>query len=339
MSTATIRDVARAADVSIATVSRALNGHMSVSPETHQRVIDAVNLLGYVPHLGARSLSTKRSNTIGVVLPDLFGEFFSEIIRGIDFAAHQRDLQLLLSNMHGSAAETAGAIRMMRGRVDGLLLMSPEVDADFLANNLPKGLPTVVMNGPLGGAGHASISIDNHAGACAAVAHLAAQGCRRIAHLRGPRDNADADAREQGYLDAVSAMPDCGEPLVFEGDFTEQAGVLAARALLADRRCVDGVFSANDVMAFGCMAALAEAGVAVPADIAFVGFDDVPTARYVTPALSTMGASIAALGERALARLLAVIEAPDQPPPPPEYIVPQLIARASSIRRGAACGP
>ena len=140
MATITIRDVARRAAVSVASASRALNNHSNVTPATRDRVLAAARALDYVPHLGARSLSRGRSNTIGVVLPDLFGEFFSEIIRGIDYAAHRRGLQLLLTNMHGSAEETEAAIRAMRGRVDGLLVMSPQVDADFLGRSLPKGL-------------------------------------------------------------------------------------------------------------------------------------------------------------------------------------------------------
>ena len=146
MATITIRDVARRADVSVASASRALNNHSNVTPATRDRVLAAARALDYVPHLGARSLSRGRSNMIGVVLPDLFGEFFSEIIRGIDYAAHRRGLQLLLTNMHGSTEETEAAIRAMRGRVDGLLVMSPQVDADFLGRSLPKGLPAIVMN-------------------------------------------------------------------------------------------------------------------------------------------------------------------------------------------------
>lgn len=332
MATATIRDVARTAAVSVASASRALNGHPSVTPATRARVLEAADALNYVPHLGARSLSTRRSNTIGVVLPDLFGEFFSEIIRGIDYAAHRRGLQLLLSNMHGSAQETAAALRAMRGRVDGLLVMSPQLDADFLAHNLPKGLPAVVLNGRIEGARHASIAIDNQAGAHAAVTHLVAQGCKRIAHLSGPQGNADADERARGFREAVASMLGDHDPVVLAGDFSEEAGIAAGTELAG--RDVDGVFSANDIMAIGCMAALSEAGRTIPGDIAMVGFDDVPIARYVTPALSTMRVHIAQLGESALERLVATIEADQPPEATAEFLMPELVVRASSARTG-----
>lgn len=339
MATSTIRDVARFASVSVASASRALNDHSGVTPAMRTRVLDAVAALNYVPHLGARSLSTKRSNTIGVVLPDLFGEFFSEIIRGIDYAAHRRGLQLLLSNMHGSAQETAAALRAMRGRVDGLLVMSPQLDADFLSHNLPKGLPTVVMNGRIDGALHASIAIDNRAGAHAAVAHLVAQGCKTIAHLAGPKGNADADERAAGFREAVAEMLDDRDPLIIGGDFSEDAGITAGEQLAAQYRRVDGVFSANDIMAIGCMTALIEAGVKVPGDVAMIGFDDVPIARYVTPALSTMRVHIAKLGERALDRLIETIEAvetDDALDAVAEFLTPELVVRASSARTASA---
>lgn len=330
MATITIRDVARRAAVSVASASRALNDHSSVTPATRERVLDAARALDYVPHLGARSLSRGRSHTIGVVLPDLFGEFFSEIIRGIDYAAHRRGLQLLLSNMHGSAAETEAAIRAMRGRVDGLLIMSPQVDAAVLSRSLSHGLPAVVMNAAADGV-HPTIAIDNLAGARDAVAHLVGEGCHRIAHIAGPRGNADADARRAGFEGAITAL--CGDDagIVIDGDFSEAAGIAAAHRILAERPVVDGVFAANDMMAVACMATLAEAGVRAPDQVAIIGFDGVPIARYVSPALSTMALNLAELGERALERLVALTEDKDAPPTT-EMLVPQLVVRASSRR-------
>ncbi|MEO5937781.1 MAG: LacI family DNA-binding transcriptional regulator [Sphingomonas sp.] len=325
MATITIRDVARRADVSVASASRALNNHSNVTPATRDRVLAAARALDYVPHLGARILSRGRSNTIGVVLPDLFGEFFSEIIRGIDYAAHRRGLQLLLSNMHGSAEETEIAIRAMRGRVDGLLVMSPQIDVEFLGRSLPKGLPAIVMNAAADGI-HPTIAIDNLAGARDAVAHLFAQGCTRIVHIAGPRGNADADARRAGFVEATA-----GKGTVIEGDFSEEAGIVAARTILADHRDADGVFAANDMMAVACMATLAEGGMRAPDQVAIIGFDGVPIAQYVTPALSTMALNLAELGERAVERLIAATENPDAPPTT-EMMVPHLVVRASSRR-------
>src|SRR5690348_5147349 len=134
----TIKDVAKAANVSVASVSRALNGSSSITEETRKLVLETARALRYVPHSGARSLSTSRTNTIGVVLPDLYGEFFSELIRGIDLAARRRGLHLLVSSSHGGATEAAAAVRSMQGRVDGLLILSERVDTAFLRANLPK---------------------------------------------------------------------------------------------------------------------------------------------------------------------------------------------------------
>ena len=328
--TATIRDVAREADVSVASASRALNGHSNVTDKTRDRVVAAAAKLDYVPHLGARSLTMAKTHTIGVVLPDLFGEFFSEIIRGIDRVAHSRGLQLLLANMHGSPHETAIAIRAMRGRVDGLLVMSPNVDADFLEANLPRGLPAVVLNGHIRGVGHGSLSIDNAAGARAMVAHLVAQGRRRIAHIAGPEGNSDADERLAGFRAAMAELADDAEPYVFKGDFSEEAGRAAGEAIASGEHTIDAVFAANDVMAVGCLGALADAGIAVPESIAVAGFDDVPVARYVTPALTTMRVHIADLGSRAFERLADLIADPDGVVPPSETLVPELVVRRSA---------
>ena len=130
----------------MASVSRALNGGRGVTAETSERIREAAARLRYMPHAAARMLITRRSHTIGALLPDLYGEFFSELIRGIDLAARARGLHLLVSSSHDDADAAAAALRAMQGRVDGLLLMSPHADAAFLKQNLPHGLPTILMN-------------------------------------------------------------------------------------------------------------------------------------------------------------------------------------------------
>src|SRR4051794_37303291 len=142
MHQATIRDVARRAQVSVASVSRALNGIDNVSERTRERVADAVRELGYVPHAGARSLSLARTNAVGVVLPDLHGEFFSEIVRGMDREASRSGYLLLLSNLHRGGEQAASALRAMRGRVDGLIVMAPHLQESELLAALSTGLPS-----------------------------------------------------------------------------------------------------------------------------------------------------------------------------------------------------
>jgi LacI family transcriptional regulator len=329
MTNPTIRDVAREASVSVASASRAMNGHPNVTASTRQRVLDAARRLNYMPHSGARSLTMRHSNTIGVVLPDLFGEFFSEIIRGIDGAARRRGFQLLLAH-HDCATETAAAIQAMRGRVDGLLVMSPHIDTNFLATNLPRGLPVVVMNSRAGSAGYTSLSIDSFTGALAMVEYLVDQGFRRIAHISGPKGNRDAEERLRGFRQAMGDLLGDKDPLIIAGDFSEESGREAGRILAADKLPVDAVFAANDVMAVGCMFALIDAGVSVPADIAVAGFDDIPIARYVTPGLTTMQVHIAELGTLALETLVDAIADPGAPAKAARMLTPELVVRQST---------
>ena len=224
----------------------------------------------------------------------------------------------------------------MRGRVDGLLVMSPNVDSEFLCKNLPRGLPAVVMNGQIDGAGHASISIDSFAGARTMVAHLVDRGFKRIAHIAGPEGNTDADERRRGFQEAVRDLLGDRDPLVLPGDFSEELGFAAGRAIAADSRGVDAVFAGNDVMAVGCQTALAEAGLSVPGDIAVAGFDDVPIARYVTPALTTMRVHIADLGTQALEMLVDTIADEDGRSPSARMLTPELVVRQSTERPAGA---
>ena len=185
MKPATIRDVAERARVSVASVSRVLTGAGAVTEPTRLKVLEAVEALSYVPHSGARSLSTSRTDTVGVILPDLFGEFFSELIRGMDVAARANGLHLIVSSSHDDALEAAAAIRSMRGRVDGLIVLSPHLDSANLAHSLAGRLPVLLMNGGANDAGRPSMVVDNVGGAVAAVDHLLAQGRERIVHIGG----------------------------------------------------------------------------------------------------------------------------------------------------------
>jgi LacI family transcriptional regulator len=262
----TISDVAREAQVSVASVSRVVNGLPNVTPETRQRVKEVIERLRYVPHTAARSLITRRTHVIGVLLPDLYGGFFSELIRGIDAAAREHRFHLLLSSSHGDAAEMAAAVRAMRGRVEGLLVLAPQRDAGRLGE-LDANVPIVFMNNRVDDGVSSSLAIDSYGGARAMVRHLVARGHRTIGHITGPVDNFDSHERERGYRDELAASLPGAEPQVVRGDFTEASGYEAGRVIAAGP-LPDAVFAANDVMAIGCLAAFTAHGLAVPADVA-----------------------------------------------------------------------
>jgi LacI family transcriptional regulator len=300
--------VAREANVSVATVSRVFNGGAPVREETSLRIRDIAKRLRYVPHGGARSLITSKTSTIGVLLPDLYGEFFSEVIRGIDLAARRSGHHLIISNSHQDKSEIESAMRAMRGRVDGVIIMSPDIDAEALMANLPDSHPVVLLNCALRRGSFDSVNIDNTRGTRAIVQHLIAHGHKRIAIITGSPRNFDGHERLLSYRATLRAASLERNPR-FEvtGNFTEDSGFDAAKSLLALRTRPTAIFAANDSMAIGALSALREAGVDVPGDIAVVGFDDISISRYLNPPLTSVHVPIAELGERAMAKLLSAL--------------------------------
>jgi LacI family transcriptional regulator len=324
MAEATIRDVARRAQLSVATVSRALNGFENVSEEARQKIAAAVKELGYVPHAGARSLSLAKTNAIGVVLPALHGEFFSEVVRGMDQVASARGYFLLLSNMHPeSPGGSAEVLRALRGRVDGLLLMAPHVQDYELVEALPAGLPTLLINTRGQPAGCPGIHLDNAAGARAVAEHLLALGRKHIVHITGPAGNIDAQERAEAFRQAIAGK---AKLISVGGDFYEESGQRLVSGLLAAGRRFDAIFAANDNMAMGALTALREAELRVPEDVAVAGFDDIPLAKHL--GLTTVRVRIAELGERALERLIAILGNRD--PGGDELHAPELVVRSST---------
>lgn len=302
---ATIKDVAREAGVSIATVSRVFNEARLVSPETARQVRDVASKLSYWPNAAARSLITNRTHTLGVLLPDLHGEFFSGVIRGLDMTARREGFHLLVSSSHADTTELIAALRSMRGRIDGLVVMAPDVDATERILGGAGPVPVVFID-PRGGSDELdSVSIANYDGAAAMVRHLLALGHRRIAMVTGPETNADARERLNGYRDALREGGGVVSPdLELRGNFTEPSGADAVRKLLrlADRPTA--LFVGNDHMAVGVLRALGDAGVRVPSDMAVAGFDDIETARYLSPPLTTVRVDRFELGARAVRRLI-----------------------------------
>lgn len=304
---ATIKDVAREASVSVATVSRVFSGATVVREETARRIREVAAKLRYAPHSGARSLITNRTNTLGVLLPDLYGEFFSELIHGIDLTARKSGYHILVSRSWEGRTEIEEAMRAMRGRVDGMLLMSPDVHADTLLN-VPANLPVVLLCSPARGQELDSVTIQNSQGARDMVRHLISIGHRRIAIIKGSAGNFDAAERLRGYRAALREEGIANDPaLERDGDFTEAGGFAAAQDLLAMKTRPTAVFAANDSMAIGALSAFRQAGVRIPEEMAIAGFDDIPLCHYMDPPLSSVRVHIADLGAKAVDVLLHAI--------------------------------
>jgi len=293
------------ADVSVATVSRVLNDSGPVSDEARQRIERVASRLRYAPNGAARSLITRRTHTIGVLLPDLYGEFFSEVIRGIDLVAQRSGYHMLVSSSHSEQQALEAALGAMRGRVDGLIVMSPDLDQRTLRSSLAACPAVVLLNCAARTADFDAIKIDNVGGAAAMTRHLLGMGHRRIAFISGAAGNVDAEERRRGYRSAMRAAKVERDPLMeIDGDFTESGGYRAAKALLGLADRPTAIFAANDSMAIGALSALREAGVSVPEEIAVTGFDDIPIAQYTSPPLTSVHVPILDLGERATERLV-----------------------------------
>ncbi len=306
----TIRDVARKARVSVATVSRVLNNSPLVSDRTRARIQKIAGQLRYVPNASARGLSVRRNDIIGLLLPAVNGDFFSEVIRGADQAAQEYGFHFLIASHHNSLPEIAAELRAMHGRVDGLILMSPNYDAHILRKDvLPRNLPVVLLNCLPDGEAVDTLTVDNRRGAMAVVRHLIGHGHRRIAIVKGRDENVDSRERLQGYRAALrKAGCEISSASEFAGNFDESSGYDAIPNLLRLSPRPTAVFAANDAMAVGVMSALLDAGIKVPEEMALAGFDDTPVARYLTPSLTSVHVAISDLGMLAMQRIIRVVQ-------------------------------
>ena len=335
----TIKDVAREAKVSVATVSRVINGSGPVKEETRRLIREVAGRMRYVPHSGARSLITSKTETLGVLLPDLYGEFFSEVIRGMDDTAQKNGFHLLISRAYADRHGIETAIKAMRGRVDGVVVMSPDLDSDSLLN-LPSTIPVVLLCSVSRGNEIDSLTIQNCRGAREMVTHLLSRGHKRIAIIKGSARNYDAAERLRGYRMALrEAGINPESVLEREGDFTEAGGYNATKSLLAMSPRPTAIFAANDSMAIGALSALRESGVQVPDKMAVAGFDDIPLARYVDPPLSSVHVPICELGARAVELLLHGITHKNDHPRRRERVSTRLVIRRSTGAQPAERSP
>jgi LacI family transcriptional regulator len=319
----TILDVARAAGVSTATVSRAMNGGL-VSPAARASVEAAVARLGYRPNTVARGLATGRTGVIGVIVPDVAGPLYAQMARGIEDVTEPLGLQFfMLTDNRSAELERRAITTLLERRVDGLVLIGSRLERAALEALLGSGTAIVLVEREGADVPFASISLDNEGGAYAATRYLVECGHRRIAHVTGLR--AAGERRRAGYL---RALADAGlEPgPLLEGDFSEDSGVAAAAPLLAQRG-VTAVFCANDRIALGLSSALIAAGVLLPDDLSLVGFDDLPFSAFLSPALTTVRQDARVMGRLAAQRVVAAMSGAAEPTA--TLVPPELVIRAS----------
>lgn len=328
----TIRDIAELAGVSIATVSRAVNGRGDVSEETRALVRRIARQHGYTAHRDARGLSTGRTGLIGVTLPVIHPTYFSAIVASVAEALDEHDMRIVLCpTQHQHDREITLIERLMHGTTDGAILVLPEESGSELRALVGRGYRCVVVDpGEQPGEGVPTVSAAHSAGADQAVRHLLGLGHRRIAAITGPRGRMATEERLRGYYAAVAGagvLPDAG--LVAESNFTVEGGYDAAARLLALADRPTAMFAFNDPLAIGAMQAARARGLRVPEDVSIVGFDDTTEAQFVTPGLTTVRQPLAEMGRMAVSLLLGLLEDQAHEPVQAE-LATKLVVRGST---------
>ncbi|MFE6509338.1 LacI family DNA-binding transcriptional regulator [Nocardioides sp. NPDC057767] len=330
----TLDEVARLAGVSRATASRAINGGSRVSAKAARAVAEAVQTLGYVPNPAARSLVTRRTETVAMVVPEsderVFADpFFARTLHVVTRALAQRDLQVVLL-IAQPGDEMQRTLRYLRGgHVDGAIVVSHHRN-DALADHLAAiGLPVAFIGRPLTGAEKVFYTDpDNVAGAREVTNILIERGCRRIGTITGPIDMSAGTDRAAGWRAALEAAGLATDAVV-EGDFTEDGGEAACEILLRDHPDIDGLMVASDLMAAGALRVLGRAGRRVPEDIAVVGYDDLGIAERTTPPLTTVKNPIGDMAREAVRLLLAQLDGGTTIPRRVVF-APELVRRTSA---------
>ncbi|MGI9665854.1 MAG: LacI family DNA-binding transcriptional regulator [Acidimicrobiia bacterium] len=307
-SSATMFDVAIEAGVSTATVSRVANNHSNIKNATRTRVTEAMDRLGYVPNLRARSLAGGRTNVLGLIVDDLESSYNNQVAQGIDetIAAHGYDL--LLSTMHKRKRTTRHIESLLNGFAEGLIVLLSGGFGQYLGEVEARRFPVVLIDhDPV--AQVPIVKADNDAGTRALVRHLESLGHRRIGFVTGNLEVASGRERLEAYKTETAALGlDQGKDLVVEGDFRIEGGVSAAHQLLALEDPPTAIFASSDAEAFGVMKVARERGLSIPNDLSVVGFDDIPEASNVTPRLTTVRQPMRAMGMLAAEMLMSAVE-------------------------------
>ncbi|MBR0750988.1 LacI family DNA-binding transcriptional regulator [Bradyrhizobium jicamae] len=307
-----IKDVAQRAGVAVGTVSRVLNEHPSVNADVRARVKAVIAELGYRPDPFARSMRSKVSRLIGIVIPDLTNPFFAELVQCAERAAADHSHNVIFMSSFDDAVKEADRLAQLAGRkVDGIIIVPCNSPHSIKA---PKGLPLITVDRLL--ADHPGVAADNRGGARIAVDYLAKLGHRRIACIAGPAGSRPAEDRLQGYLDVMTTLPQGRakiEPLFVNAAFDYESGRAAGAFLLArprDERPT-AIFASSDQQAIGCLRAANDLGIPIPAGLSVVGFDGIPLSNLITPRLTTIVQPMAQIAEAAISSLLGRRDMPE----------------------------
>jgi LacI family transcriptional regulator len=334
---ATIKVVAAAAGVSPATVSRVLNGSDTVNAKMQARVLAAAKELGYRPNGAARSLRTRATFVLGIIISDITNPFFTAMVRGIEDTAQQAGYSVMLANTDEDLAKEARYLEVAAAQQMAGVVLSPASSTQTRLDVLTeRDIPVITVNRQLRGGGFDSVTINNKQASASATTHLIQRGCQRIAFLAGPPATTTAHERLAGYRDALKSAGRVPDPaLVARGNYRIDGGYQATKELLRSRP--DGLFVSNNLMTIGALAALREAGLRAPDDLAFVGFDDLSGVLAQGSEITAVQQPTYDIGRCAAERLLARIQG-DHSTPRRHVLRAELVIRHSSDRSARRAG-
>ncbi|WP_243297798.1 LacI family DNA-binding transcriptional regulator [Bacillus litorisediminis] len=330
----TIRDVAKEAGVSVATVSRYLNNNGYISDQAEKKIKDVMDRLNYQPNEIARGLAMKKTRTIALIIPDITNPFFPELVVAIEKVAKSKGYSIILVNTYDDDLQNNDFWVQLQNRyVDGFILASFQFDEKVLKGIEELQIPFVRIDRAADYNTDDSIGLNNFKGASLAVDHLIEVGCRNIAHISGPASYPPSQDRMRGYLDRLASRFPEKEPIVYEGDFSLESGKVLTEKLFQENPNVDGIFLANDLMAIGSLKALKLMGIQVPTQVALIGFDGIKLTEMVEPEISTVEQPIYEIGIIATNKLIHKIEGTNGLPDEKELDV-RLVKRRSTLGFG-----
>lgn len=330
---ATIYDVSVLAGVSLATVSRVMNNNTKVSEKTKQKVLSAMDQLGYRPNTIAQSLASNRSNSVGVLVSQLDGPYYGPMMTEIETALRAGNKHVIIAAGHSDESQEKDGVEFLMSRgCDALILDVEAVDDEYLIKLHQGDTPIVLINRYIEEISDACVYLDNDLGGYLATKHILSHGHKDIAYISGPKFKLDAQDRLHGHQRALTEFGvKFDEQLCFEGDFKEHSGCLAMEHLLSVKKTFTAVVCANDQMASGAIAVCLEKGMKIPQELSFVGYDNIPFPQYISPKLTTVNNPIHEMGKMAAFWVLKHVYN-DPKAEVENTFTPQLIVRDSATK-------